>query len=163
MKIRYISNIFWLLFLVALVYGAVQFSVPREVNAQTGDTVIRYTVEFGERFEGNVRRVIRAGFHENIVVGEAVFDSQRGLHMGTVVEVYALPFEVEAADKDAGLIRRARVEGLETVRIVVEARAHISDYETLVGLVPVSVGREAFVRSKYFAGAGYVIAVERVG
>jgi|GEM_PF-887540 len=158
----HIADILWLLVLAALIYGGIQFSVPREVNAATGDATIRFTIELGERWEGNVRRVVQSGFHENIQVGEPIFDSLRGLRIGTIVEVYALPFYTEVADEAAGIIRRAQVDELEFVYIVVEARASICDYETLIGSFPVAVGREAFVRSKYFAGAGFIVAMERV-
>ena len=156
------ADIFWLALLIALIYGAIQFSIPREVSAQTGTATIRYTIELGERWDGNARRVIPAGFHENIHIGEPIFDSLRGIRIGTIVDVYTQPFRVEAFDESNNIIRRAEVEGLEFVYIVAEAQAQISDYEILIGLFPVSVGREAYVRSKYFAGAGYIIAMEQV-
>ena len=157
----HVADVFWFALLVALIFGGMRLSVPREVNAQTGDMVIRYTIELGERWDGNARRVIPSGFHENIQIGEPIFDSLRGVRIGTIVDVYALPFRVEAFDEHNNIIRRAAVEGLEFVYIVVEAYAQVTDYETLIGSFPVSVGREAYVRSKYFAGAGYVVAVER--
>ena len=158
----HIADIFWLILLVALIFGAARFSIPREVNAQTGAATIQYTIELGERWDGNARRVIQAGFHENIQIGEPIFDSLRGIHIGTIIDVYTKPFRVESFDEADNIIRRPEVEGLEFVYIVVEARAQISEYETLIGLCPVSVGREAYIRSKYFAGAGYIIAMERV-
>jgi len=158
----HVADLFWLALLIALVFGGVRFSIPREVNAQTGAATIRYTIELGERWDGNARRVIQAGFHENIHIGEPIFDSLRGIRIGTIVDVYTRPFRVEAFDESNNIIRRPEVDGLEFVYIAVEAQANISDYEILVGLFPVSVGREAYVRSKYFAGAGYIIAMERV-
>ena len=158
----HLADIFWLILLVALIFGGIRFSIPREVNAQTGPAIIRYTIELGERWDGNARRVIQAGFHENIQIGEPIFDSLRGIHIGTIIDVYTQPFRVEAFDEVNNIISRPEVEGLEFVYIVVEAGAQISDYEILIGLFPVSVGREAYVRSKYFAGAGYIVAVERI-
>ena len=159
--IIHVADIFWLVMLITLIFGAIRLSVPREVSAQEGDGTIRYTIELGERWDGNARRVIQAGFHENIRVGEPIFDSLRGVRIGTIVDVYTRPFKVEAFDEATNTIRRAAVEGLESVYIVVEARAQVNDYETLIGPFPVSVGREAYVRSKYFAGAGYIVAIER--
>ena len=157
------ADIIWLVLIGALIFGAVQFSIPREVSANVGDATIRFTIELGERLDGGgSRRVIRSGFHENIQVGEPIFNSLNGVRIGTIVDVYALPYQVEAFDEASNIIRRAKVDGLEYVYIVVEARAHISDYETLIGSFPVSVGREAYVRSKHFAGAGYIIAMEVV-
>ena len=156
------ADIIWLVLIGALIFGAVQFSIPREVSANVGDATIRFTIELGERWDGNARRVIRSGFHENIQVGEPIFNSLNGVRIGTIVDVYALPYQVEAFDEANNIIRRAEVDGLEYVYIVVEARARISDYETLIGSFSVSVGREAYVRSKHFAGAGYIIAMEVV-
>lgn len=158
----HVADILWMILIVVLIFGAVQFSNPREVSAQTGDTVIRYTVELGDRLDGNARRVIREGFHENIRIGEPVFSGLTGVYIGTIVDVYALPLQIESFDEANNIIRRADVDGLEYVYIVIEAPAQITYYETLIGSFSVSVGREAFVRSRYFAGAGYVVAMERV-
>ncbi|MCL2420518.1 MAG: DUF4330 domain-containing protein [Defluviitaleaceae bacterium] len=157
----HVADIFWLLLIAALIFGGIRLSVPREVSAQSGDATIQYTIELGERWDGNARRVIQTGFHENIRIGEPIFDSLRGVRIGTIVDVYTRPFQVDAFDEATGTIRRADVDGLEFVYIIVEAHAQISDYEVLIGSFPVSVGREAYVRSKYFAGAGYIVAVER--
>lgn len=157
----HIVDILWALILVLLVFAAVQFSIPTEVSARQGDITIRYTIELGERVgQDGRRRLARTGFHENIRVGETVFDGINGQNIGTIVQVYALPFLIDTFDEDEGVIRRVPVDGFEYVYIVVEARAQVCDYETLVGVVPIQVGRAAFVRSKHFAGEGFVIAIE---
>jgi len=161
-KILHVADIIWLILIVALVFVAMQFSIPREVSAQTGDPIIRYTIELGDRLDGNARRVIREGFHENIQVGDPIFNNLTGVRIGTIVDVFASPLQVEAFDEANNIVRRAEVAGLEYVYVVVEAQAQISDYETLIGSFSVSVGREAFVRSRDFAGAGYIVAMERV-
>lgn len=159
---RHIADVVLLLLIAVIVFALVQFSMPREVNARQGDATLRYTIELGERFDGDIRRVITAGFHEGIRVGEPIFDSQRGLHIGTIVDVYAVPFTVEAFDEENNIIRQAVVEGLEFVHVVVEAPATVTLYETLIGAFPVAVGREAYVRAKHFAGIGYIVAMDFV-
>ena len=157
----HLADILWVMLIVLIILAASIFSMPREANARQGNATIRFTIELGERrTEGGNRILQPAGFHENIRIGEPIFDSVTGIHIGTIVDVYALPYKVEAFDEAAGIIRRTEVEGLEYVYIVVEAPATISEYETLVGNFPVSVGRGAYVRSKYFAGAGYIILLE---
>jgi len=158
-KIRIIhaADIVIILLLAAIIYAAVLFAAPREVSAFAGDVTIRYTVELGGRLEEGVLRFVREGFHENIVVGEPVFDSIQGRHIGVVSAVYAMPFYTAVFNEELNIVQQVPVAGLETVRIVIEAGANISPYETLIGTFPVSVGREAYIRSKYFAGAGYII------
>ena len=157
------ADILWAVILVVLVFGAIQFTAPQEVSARPGDVQIRYTIELGDRRnDAGERRLSREGFHEKIQTGYTLLDAQRGLPIGTIVNVYALPFQVDSFDEEGGVIRRATVEGLEYVRIVVEARAQISDYETLIGQFPVAVGREAVIRSKHFAGEGFIIAIEEI-
>lgn len=165
--IIHVGEILWVVLITALVFGAIQFSVPRRVDATVGGTgttggpVVRYTIELGERRDqNNTRRVPQSGFHENVQIGEHIFDAMRGIHIGTIVDVYAMPFTVEAFDEANNIIRQAPVPGLEFVYIVVEANVQITDYEMLVGLFPVSVGRSAYVRSKYFAGSGYIVSLE---
>jgi len=159
--VLHLADIIWIVLLIALVPMAIRFSIPREVGAQTGDNIVRFTIEIGERPTEGIRPP-RAGFYQNIRRGEPIFDSSVGLYLGTIVDVYARPFQVDTFDKSSDTIRQIDVEGLELVYIVVESSVTISDYETLIGNFPISVGRAAFVRSKDFAGAGYIISMERV-
>lgn len=157
----HIMDIIWAVLLVILVFAAVQFSIPTEVNARTGDITLRYTIELGERVgEDGRRRLARDGFHENVKIGQLLFDGVHGQEIGRIVDVYTRTFQVDAFDEDRQTFRRAEVQGLEYVYIVVEAPAQVSSYETLIGVVPVQVGRVVFVRSKYFAGEGFVVAME---
>jgi len=159
----HVADILWAVLIVVLVFGAMQFSAPQEVSARAGDVTVRYTIELGDRRNAaGERRLAWEGFHENVHVGETLFDAQMGFVIGTVVDVYARPFYVDAFDENSGAIRRARVDGLEYVYIVVEARAQISDYETLIGSHPIAVGRDIMVRNKHFASEGFVITIEEI-
>ena len=158
----HIADILIAALIVILVFGAVQFAVPREVSARTGDLMIRYTIEFGERVgEDGRRRLSAAGFHENVIIGEPVFDGIMGQHIGYIVDVYALPFQVDTFNEETGTILRAEVDGLEYTYIVIEASASVGIYETLIGNFSVGVGRPAFIRSRRFAGEGFIIAVDK--
>jgi len=160
-KVIHLADIFWLILLVVLVVIAVRFSSPGVVLAHQGNLTVRYTIELGERRDmGGTQLIPSAGFHENIRVGEPLFDAMQGRHIGTIVDVFAKPFQVQAFDEAYGVIRWADVDGLEYVYIVVEADVSRNDYETLIGTFPIGVGRSAYVRAKSFAGAGYIIAIE---
>lgn len=159
----HILDILWAVLLIVLVFAAIQFSMPRQVSARTGDVLLRYTIELGGAIgEDGAMRLAPAGFHENIQIGEALFDGTTGQQIGRIVYVYAEPFTIDSFDEDSGTFRRARVAGLEYVYIIVEAGAQVSDYETLIGNVPIQVGRVVFIRSKYFAGEGFITAMEWV-
>jgi len=159
----HVADILWVILIAVLVFGAMQFSAPQEVSARAGDVTVRYTIEIGDRRNAaGERRLAWEGFHENVLIGETLFDAQMGFPIGTIVDVYARPFYVDALDESSGIIRRTRVEGLEYTYIVVEARAQISDYETLIGSHPIAVGRDIMVRNKYFASEGFVITIEEI-
>jgi hypothetical protein len=133
-----------------LVWFASVFSAPRQVAARSGDPLVRYTIELGEK---------EAGFHTNIEPGAVVLDSLKGYDIGRVVQAYALPYREDAPDEEAGIFRRAVVEGLEFTYIEVEAVAQVSDYATSIGQYDIAVNKEVYVRSKRFAGKGYITAI----
>ena len=159
--VLHLADIMWIVLLIALIPVGIRFSMPREVAAHTGDTVVRFTVELGARPADGVQAP-RAGFYQNITIGDPVFDGSIGLHLGTIVDAYAQPFQTRVFNEAIGTIAQAEVEGLELTYVVIESGVTISDYETLIGNFPISVGRNVAVRSKSFAGAGYIVSVERV-
>ena len=161
--IIHILDILWAVLLVALVFAAAQFSMPRQVSARAGDVTLRYTIELGgAQGEDGELRLSPEGFHENVQIGEAVFDGIMGQEIGRIVDVYSKPFAVDAFDDSDNTFRRVEVDGLEYVYIIVEAHAQVDAYETLIGQVPIQVGRVVFIRSKYFAGEGFITAMEWV-
>jgi len=131
---------------VLLIWGAYLLAQPQTVVAE-GGRLIRYTFELGER---------PAGFHEGIEIGLPAYCGAMDWRIGTVVEVYALPFMADAPDEDAGIIRRVEVEGLEFTYIVIEAWANIDDYATNVGNFWVAVNRQVGIRSRDFGGIGFI-------
>lgn len=136
---------------VALVWGAAVFSAPQKVSAKTGDAILRYTVELGEKEEG---------FHQKIETGAKLYDSVKGYEIGTIVEVYAMPYLEDAGDEASNIIRRVPVDGLEFVYVVVESPVQPADNAMYIGQYDVMVNKEVFVKSKKFAGKGYITAME---
>jgi len=151
---KYMADLIWVALIVAVVYGAMQFSQP--VAASEGETTVRYTIELGFWY------FLQEGFYENVVIGEPVFDARRGQEIGRVADVFTTPRWIHAFCEETRVVRQSDAEGWEFVYLVLEAPASITDYETLIGAFPVAVGREIFARSKFFSGAGFIVAVEHV-
>lgn len=145
-------NIFDVLMLalcVGIVYGAHVFSAPQQAVAQSG-TLVRFTLEFADR---------EAGFYQQIVPGPLVHESSRNLVIGHVVEAYSLPFLQDVQDEANGIIRRTPVEGREFTYVVVETWANVSDFETEVNQFRIAVNRDVYIRSRDFAGRGFITNV----
>ena len=138
--------------LVIFVWLALRFSAPQSAAAKPGDITIRYTVEIQRR---------NPGFADMIKAGDSVTDSQRGYQIGTVTNVYAQSYLEDSPDYAGGAIRRATVDGLQTVYIQIEAKAQVTDYTTLIGSFEVLVGKEIYIKTKNFAAGGYVVALDR--
>jgi hypothetical protein len=136
-----------MLLVVALVIAGSVFAAPKQAEASPGGLTATYTIELAERQEG---------FWQRVETGAAVFDIEKGYNIGTITDVYAQPYKEDAPDEANNIFRRAVVPGLEFTYIVVEAPVTQSDYETLVGQYNLAVNKEVFVRSKDFAGQGFI-------
>ena len=135
---------------VLLVWWLNQFAAPQHVAAD-GGVLVRYTIELHDRPDG---------FHRDVETGRALVDGTRGLHIGTIIEVYATPFYQDAPDEAAGVFRRAKVPNREITNIVVEAWADITDYAILIGQFQLRSGASIMARSFSFAGEAFVGAIE---
>jgi len=135
---------------VVLVWGAYLLAQLQTVVAESG-RLVRFTFELTERPEG---------FHEGIEIGIPAYCGVSGWRVGTVVDVYALPFMSDAPDERAGIFRRVEVEGLEFTYIVIEAWADICDYATSIGNFWVAVNRQVGIRSRDFGGMGFITNIE---
>ena len=138
------------------IFLAQQFSMPQTIAARPDATQIRYTVEIPRR---------TAEFYEFVKatsIGDTVFDSVRGFEIGTIVDITKQPFTDAVHDVENDIIRLAIVDGLYFVYVVIEAHAQISDNATAIGQYEVMIGREAFLRTRYFAGGGFVVGLEHL-
>jgi len=143
-------DILILLLCAVIVYGAYLFSAPQQTLAQDG-TLIRFTVELQEH---------PTGFYQRIQPGPIVFNSTNDTAIGTVVYAYNLPFLQDVPDEANSIIRRTPVEGREFTYVVIEAIANISDFEIEVNQNRIVVNRQIFVRSRDFAGLGFITHLE---
>ncbi len=66
---------------------------------------------------------------------------EKGYEIGTIVDVYALPYKEDAPDEANNIFRRAVVEGFEFTYIVVEAPITRDDYATYVGQYDIAVNK----------------------
>ncbi len=139
-----------LISVIALVVAGFFFAAPREASASAGSPTVRYTIELAEREEG---------FYKEITPGATVSDIEKGYVIGTIIEAYGLPYMEDAPDEDDEIFRRAVVDGLEFTYIVVEAPVTVSDYSTNIGEYSIAVNKEVFVKSKAFAGRGYITEI----
>ena len=144
-------DVLLVLLIAGIVWGLSLLSAPQDAIAGTGVTIVRYTIEFAERPEG---------FYQGISPGTVVLDSVRGFNIGTVVYAYGLPFLQDVPDETYGIIRRTPVAGLEFTYVVVEALAEIDEYATRIGQYIIGVNREVFIRSRDFAGRGFITSLE---
>ena len=139
-------------FFIVFAVLAMRFSAPQSAAARPGDVPITYTVEVQRR---------KPDFKDKVKVGAAVEDSQRGFAIGTITKVYTEPYLEDTPDYDNSIIRRAPVDGLETIYIEIEAMAQITDYTTLVGAYEVLIGKDIYLKTGDFAAGGFVVRIVR--
>ncbi len=84
----------------------------------------------------------------------------RGMVLTLAHDVVGTGPRLQLLTRDAEYNRRAEVDGLEFTYVVVEAPVTVSDYSTNIGEYNIAVNKEVFVRSKAFAGSGYITAIE---
>jgi len=136
--------------IIALVRFAYIFSTPQpEISEETAQ-LVRYTIELGNREEG---------FYRTIEPGAYVFSGARNINIGRVVQAYALDFLRDIPCEATNTIRRVPVEGREFTYIVIETLADVDDYSASVGYFEIAVNMPVYIRSRDFAGGGFIIRV----
>ena len=138
--------------LIVFGFFALRFSAPQSASARPGDLPVTYTVELQRK---------NPDFKNKVQIGAPVLDSERGISIGTVKDVYAEPYLEDVPDYANNIIRRAPVDGLETVYVEIETMAQVTDYTTLIGTYEVLVGKEIYIKTKSFAAGGYVVRLVR--
>lgn len=138
---------------IVVMFALNEFAAPQSVKAGPNDTKIRYTVELYRKDRD---------FSKNVKIGEILYDSEKGYEIGKIADVYELPYREDSPDFENKVYKRAEVDGISNVYVVVEATAQITDVSTNVGQYQVMVGKEAFVKSKSFAAGGYIVIIERL-
>lgn len=145
-----IVDIFIMICLIGLIVFLYLFSVPKDGNS--GSDIRQYVIEISK---------IDEGLSSKLQPGDEIFDSLKGTSIGTVVSVEEEPYKMPTDDiKDREYVT-GDVDGLTNCYITVEAAMTESDNATTVGDFQVMVGSEVFVKTKNFAGNGYIVGLER--
>ena len=129
-------------------------SAPADAAA-SGTGTVRYTVELtGMRLEAA----------ELVEVGDTLTEKTQKNTMGEAVSVEITPTEELTKDSINGVYHWVELPERYTATIVVEAQATFTDNEikTTGGQV-VRAGQSVRVNGDGWAGAGYIVAVERSG
>lgn len=145
------------IFIGIAIIGIVVFlnwlSVPASSNATASEENIKkYIIEI---------KGIDEGLSSKLQVGEEIYDSLKGSSIGHVVAVEEKPYEIFADDVENKEFILSPVEGLSTCNITVEAQVVESSNATNVGSFQLMVGTQVYVKTKNFAGNGYIIMLER--
>ncbi|MBQ6893020.1 MAG: hypothetical protein IJN48_02335 [Clostridia bacterium] len=93
----------------------------------------------------------RAGFSENVIVGDTVVERVQHLEIGVITDVYAIPCERTTYDRVTGEPLTVTIPEREDIYITME----IEDASTI------SVGKVLSIITKHFTGSGYVIGKEK--
>lgn len=116
------------------------------------DSFIRYTVRIQRWPEGS------SGL---VQVGDELRDNTRGLKMGKVVGVQAVPAELQALDLENHRYVQAELEGFEDVLLTVEAYGTVDDKDIRAyGRAVLKVGNTVYIRGQGYMGSGPVVALE---
>jgi hypothetical protein len=83
-----------------------------------------------------------AGFEENVVVGDELFDSIKGQKIGVITDVSVLPYESPVQDKETGTYKSSKVDGLVTILVTAKAGVSQNDRETLANGVDIAVEKK---------------------
>lgn len=146
-----IVDIFIILCLIGLIVFLYMFSVPKSGEA-TGDNTRQYVIEVNK---------IDEGLTSKLQIGDEIFDSLKGTSIGTVVGVEEKPYEILADDTVNREFLVKGLDGMSSAYVTVEANMTESTNATTVGDFKVMVGSEVFVKTKNFAGNGYIVELER--
>ncbi len=98
---------------------------------------------------------------EYLEVGATAYDSLKNYNIGTILEYEVTPNEVLVPDVENGTVNSNIREDRVDVTLKIEANATVGEKLITVGDYDLKVGKEAFVRGKGFAMAGYIISIER--
>ena len=98
---------------------------------------------------------------EYLEKGTTAYDSVKNYNIGTILDYEVTPNEVLVPDVENGTVVSNIREDRVDVTLKIEANATIGDKLITVGDYDLKVGKEAFVRGKGYALAGYIVSIER--
>ncbi len=146
-----VIDIIIILMIGLVVVISVKLFAPKTVVAENNGTPVKYTIELERQ---------KDGFEEQIIIGEKLYDNLVGYEIGTITGYTVNPFLMDAPDHDNDKIIMAPVEGYNSIYIEVEAYGTITNEAIKIGNYEIYIGSFAYVKSKLFAGGGYVVKLD---
>ncbi len=139
-----------------LVLGLLAFKFLRKTEVITVPTVeVTYTFRSDEQTPYST---------EMVDVGSEIYDSVKNYYIGKVVKKEDVPATRSDYDNDAEIYRSAEVDGKVNLLLTIQVDAMIQGKDIMAdNAYDIKVGNQAFLRSKGFAAAGYIVSIERLG
>ena len=114
---------------------------------------MRFTVELTE---------VRQNTVDMMKVGELVRDGADGTHLGTLVSVESIPYEVSEYSPVLGKYVTYTVPDLLRVYMEVECEGRETEKDMIFGENTFRIGNSLYVKGKGYAGGGYVVGLNRM-
>lgn len=151
---KFINILDIFIILVVLIAGIIGFSFmnKQDVVISPNTTKVIYNVKATSCLPE---------IEEYLKEGILAYDSLKNYNIGTILEYEVTPNEVFVNDVENGTVVSNIREDRVDVTLKIEADATIGEKLITVGDYDLKVGKEAFVRGKGFALAGYIISIER--
>ncbi|MFV0502963.1 MAG: DUF4330 domain-containing protein [Lachnospirales bacterium] len=146
-----IVDILIVLALCLLMYFLNILSTPESIQADDG-IKNQFTIEIIN---------VKAGMGDTITIGDDLYDSLKNVKIGKIVDSYTEPYMNLTENNETNSYDNVPINGLENIYIVIEANLTTNPNSTSAGNFDVMVGKEVFVKSKSFAGNGYVVKLDR--
>jgi len=153
-KINVLDAVIILVVLIACIFGYRYINKQQKVIAPKNTTKVIYQVRTNESFPNTF---------EMIEEGTIIYDSIKNSPIGTVIKKEIVPSERSEMNLNDGKYVLTELPEKEYIDILItiEADANYTEQNISVGDYIVKVGKEAFVKGKGYAGAGYIVSIER--
>jgi hypothetical protein len=142
---------------VVIIAAGVLIFVWRPSGKSSGTAIVTTPVHYSIELSGMVQ-----GAAEKIKEGDTIMDIDKKFIMGKVESVAIAPATTPGKDLNTGDTVSALVPGKETatIELVCDAAASETEVKAVSGYV-IRVGNEVHAAGPGYAGAGYVIGIDR--
>ena len=147
-----VFDVILVLLIAAVVVFAFMF-FKRNDMMPTESRTIRYVLELK-----NINNAIESMPQE----GETVTDGKANIAIGTVVSSESIEYASNWFNAETGEVYRNVLSDRHTVRVVVEAKANISDQGIFVNNVRISVASQVSARMPSLSSNAVVMSIEEV-
>ena len=143
------------LLLVAAVAVCLLFLRQRgTIASQTETSPMRFTLELRE-----VQPETMALFE----TGQSIYRSTDGVYLGVLADYYSEPYTKTEYSQLLEKYVTYECEDLYRVYLVIEGQGYETAADVVISDVTVKIGDEVFVKSKGYAGAGFITGIDTMG